>query len=114
MPIDLSKVSFDFNISGVDILYDGEKIGYFLWRDIEEADGSNSHLITHMEIDSGYTHYGIGTETVKRIIEETGERVIFGNDDGTVSEDGSHLIEDGPRFVAHLHTFDWYLNSLKM
>lgn len=112
MPVNLNEVTFEFTPFGVDIMYAGEKIGYFWWRDIEEANGSISHLITHMEIDSNYTHNGIGTETVKRIIEETEGKVIFGNDDGNVSEDGSHLIEDGPSFVRHLYKQQWYIDSL--
>ena len=106
MSIDLTDISYDFNGMGVDIIYEGEKIGYFWWRDIEEADGSISHLITHMEIDPPYQGQGIGTEAVKRIKEETGERVIFGEDNGCVSEDGSHLVEGGPSFVEHLRNKD--------
>lgn len=81
------------------------RIGSIEFEQYEE--GSRSHTVAYskvMHMDLGdcgrrFLKQGIGTEILK--IKETMEHlpIIFGNDDGTKSEDGSHLIDDGLPFA---------------
>lgn len=97
--LDFSLLTYDTHSLGIDIFYDGEKIGYVYWDTVDDDLGNTSHTVVHMELEPAYQHQKITPTILERYIEDTGEQIKFGEVSDTESDDGSHLIGDGPEFV---------------
>ena len=97
--IDFDSLSYKDHSLGIDILYGDDKIGYFFWDTTIGVNGETLHKVTHMEIDPSYRHQGVAKTILKRFIEDTGDIISFGEESDTESDDGSHLVGDGPEFV---------------
>ena len=83
---------------------DRRKIGRFEFSECEDADGRNYFVLTSMFLegfDGAYKRRGIGTECLRRFSETNG-RIVARENDGIRRDDGSHLVNDGPGFVAKM------------
>jgi hypothetical protein len=81
----------------------GETLGRISLRFVE---GDPPHLpdsyhITHLELDSCRGR-GIGRRCLQLHREYYDAPITAGGNDGTTSEDGSHLTGDGPGFIAKM------------
>ncbi|GAJ28301.1 MAG: hypothetical protein AB7D19_11855 [Acetobacter sp.] len=89
-------------------IYDasGASIGQFSFKLVREpssrGDDDDEYLyLTHMNIVSDYKRQGIGEECLRKAqFEHGGNGILAADDDGTTRENGSHLVEDGPGFIA--------------
>lgn len=102
------EIELRYEIDGqlITAYHDEQKIGGFTFDAREGAMPDDwCLLVTHMFLDEipGYRNCGIGTEIVRWAQELEAMPVIFGRSDGAESEDGSHLIGDGPHFAESIY-----------
>lgn len=70
-----------------------------------ECDSGDELKITWMYLDmcdASYKHSGIGRKILEILNEYNGGPVSAGSDDGTTSNDGSHLTGDAPGFIKKM------------
>ncbi len=88
----------------IEAFYQGQRIGGFVFNEIEEEYGFYQMVINmHLEDLPGFKHCGIGGAIVRWAEEYWGWPVVFGKDDGMQSDDGSHLTGDGPWFAEAIY-----------
>ncbi|MDE2175082.1 MAG: hypothetical protein KGJ54_07325 [Betaproteobacteria bacterium] len=95
----------DFGIE-IHISFNGVNVGKISLRFIEGAasDGSdNVYHITSLALDK-CRQKGIGRRCLQLHRELFGTILTAGNDNGTTSDDGSHLTGDGPGFIAKMRS----------
>jgi hypothetical protein len=83
---------------------DGREIGRFAFDWIDDLNGDYLKLRwAHLDlIDSSYLRQGIGRECLKRVKEFSDLAIVAEDHDGVQREDGSHLTNDAPGFVARM------------
>jgi hypothetical protein len=86
-----------------------DEVGRLSFRLIEEPispyEEATICRLTHAFIEGGggkYQKHGIGTEAVRFYLECTGHTLELPENDGLQKDDGSHLVNLGPVFVASL------------
>ena len=87
----------------VEAFYNQNLIGSFLFDEVvDHFDQVVGLLVVNMHLENikGFTRCGIGSKIISWVEEYYGLQVAFGSDDGTRSDDGSHLTGDGPAFAA--------------
>ena len=92
-------------MSRISAYHRGSRLGAFEFDFREGAmPGQEGLLVTHMFLDEepGYLNVGIGTGIVQWVEELYDMAVLFGNSDGSESEDGSHLIGHGAGFAESI------------
>ena len=98
-----------FEIGGVGIYVKNVEVGRLSFRHYE-TDGFGNETIdvcrlTHAFLEGGdgiYKRHGVGTEAVRFYLQSTDCQLELPENDGIRKEDGSHLVKDGPAFVASL------------
>ena len=83
---------------------EGREIGRFEFDWIDDLDGDYLKLRwAYLDvIDSSYRCKGIGRECLKRVKEFSGFEIVAEDHDGVQRDDGSHLTNDAPGFVARM------------
>ena len=83
---------------------DGREIGRFEFDWIDGLNGDYLKLRwAYLDlIDSSYLRQGIGRECLTRVKEFSDLAIVTEDHDGVQREDGSHLTNDAPGFVARM------------
>lgn len=100
------ELRHEIDCAQISAYYDGEEIGSFLFDVRENLPPHPDYLMVtnmHLERIDGFKNCGIGTAIVRWIEELSGMKVVFGSDDGSKSEDGSHLTGNGPAFASSIY-----------
>ena len=94
------KIQLEFDDHFVIASHNGIEIGGFDFKFIDFIH-SSALLVTNMHLEKidGYKMCGIGTKILNMASDYWGASIMFGEDDGTVSLDGSHLTGDGAGFA---------------
>ena len=87
----------------INVLFQGAKRGSISLRLIEgdQPCQPDTYHITHLALDS-CSHRGIGRRCLQFHRELFDAPITAGSNDGTKSDDGSHLTGDGPGFIARM------------
>ena len=82
----------------------GREIGRFEFQWIDDLNGDYLKLCwAYLDlVDASYRRQGIGRECLKRVKEFSGFDIVAEDHDGVQREDGSHLTNDAPGFVAQM------------
>jgi hypothetical protein len=98
-----------FDEESVGVFAGDDEVGRITFRLIEEPKSPFEDVtmcrLTHAFIEGGegrYQGHGVGTEAVRFYIERTGYELELPENDGIQKDDGSHLVNAGPAFVASL------------
>jgi hypothetical protein len=80
-------------------------VGEFVFRIIEESDGTECGLVVGMRLEGtgpygSFRRQGIGRRALEFVRAEEGILPAFRYPDGQRWDDGSHLIDDGPMFAS--------------
>jgi hypothetical protein len=83
---------------------DGQEIGRMQFRSIEYEHKYYTKEFLHLcHMDFGaYKRQGIGRRCLELVVIHSGLQITASEDDGIPKDDGSHLIGDGPAFVAKM------------
>jgi hypothetical protein len=83
---------------------DGSEIGRFEFDRIDDLNGDYLKLRwAYLDlIGSSYLRQGIGRECLKRVKEFSDLAIVAEDHDGAQRDDGSHLTNDAPGFVARM------------
>lgn len=104
---DLLHLRFEENEVG--IYANGDKVGYLSFRCYEVPlspyEDRTICRLTHAFLeghDGRYRRHGVATQAVRFYLVCTGYYLELPENDGIRKDDGSHLVNDGPGFVASL------------
>jgi hypothetical protein len=83
---------------------DGREIGRIEFAWIDDVNGGYLKLCwAYLDLkDSSYLRQGIGRECLKRVKEFSDLSIVAENHDGVQRDDGSHLTNHAPAFVAQM------------